>query len=87
MTMLPVQCCLAPGGAEPANPRCGEGGHEGFWGFSLTAETNPEVTVSGNSLFQQGTTESMGYVSFLRSHFQISVKTIRAHLGFIPTHN
>lgn len=60
---------------------------EGFWGFSLMARTYSEVTVSGDAPFQQGTAGSICYVSSHRSHSQISVKTIEAHLAFIPTHN
>lgn len=87
--MGPVRCCLAPGWAEPPNPRCGEGEMTLSTGWRRVSGLlfDGEVTVSGDPPFQQGTTESICYVSSLRSHSQVSVKTVRAHLGFIPTHN
>lgn len=46
----------------------------------------PGMTVGGDAPLQQHT-ENIRCLSSHRSHSQISVKTTRAQLGFIPTRN
>lgn len=52
---------------------------EGSQGSVLVATTYPEVMVGAEPLLQQGTEGTCPPLT--------SVKTTRAHLGFIPTHN